>query len=100
MVAFHDDDHAGQDDELCPRCLFIDRLGDYLADAADGDAAEWHDTTGTIIDTMHSALWALHRLRAESTTSYRDEIDNPGEAATAIARLGEIIARLEHRLRP
>ena len=100
MVAFHDDDHAGQDDELCPRCLFIDRLGDYIAEAAEGNAAEWHDATHDIIDAMHSALWALHRLRAESTTAYRDEIDNVGEAARALAKLGEIVTRLEHRLRP
>ncbi len=93
----HDDD---QGDELCPRCVFVERLGDYLDAAAHGAAAEWQDATGGIIDAMHGALWALHRLRAEATTDYGDEIDNVGEAARALATLGEIVVRLEQRLRP
>jgi hypothetical protein len=48
---------------------------------------------------MHRALWALHRLRAESTTDYTDEIDNLGESARALVALGELIAELEQGLR-
>lgn len=100
MVVINDNPHEHDDgDELCPRCGFIDRLGDFLDEAAEGDADEWHDATGGLIEHMHSALWALHRLRAESMADYTDEIDNVGEAARALVALGELVVRLEHTLR-
>ena len=100
MVAIHDGhDHGeGEGDELCPRCRFIERLADYLNDAAEGDSQTWHDATGEIIEQMHSALWALHRLRAEATTDYLDNIDSTGEAARALATLAEVVVRLDKRL--
>lgn len=99
MVAFHDGhDHDDQGDERCPRCLFIERLGDYLDAAAEGDATEWHDATGEMIDAMHSALWALHRMRGEATTGDDGEIDNAGEAARSLAALAEMVVRLDREL--
>ena len=99
MVAFHNGhDHDDEGCELCPQCRFIERLGDYLDAAAASDATEWHDATGEIIDAMHSALWALHRLRAEAAADYSDEIDNTGEAARALAALGAMLARLDEEL--
>lgn len=92
----HDDQHDHEGHELCPRCQFIERLGDFLDGAAEGDADEWHDATGGLIEHMHSALWALHRLRAESTTDYSDEIDNVGEAARALVELYERIHALRN----
>jgi len=99
MVAINDDGHDHDDGGLCERCQFIERLADYLDAASEGDPSEWHDATGGLIEHMHSALWALHRLRAESTTDYTDEIDNLGESARALVALGELIAELEQGLR-
>ena len=101
MVATNGNGHEHDNgDGLCPRCEFIERLSDFLDEAANGDPDEWHGATGALFEQMHSALWALHRLRAESTTEYTDEIDNLGEAARALAALGEIVAQLEDDLRP
>jgi hypothetical protein len=100
MVGFHgDDDHEHDDDELCPRCQFIERLAEYLNAAAEDDTQAWHDATGQIIEHMHTALWALHRLRAESTTDYIDEIDSAGEAARSLTALGDIVVRLDEGLK-
>lgn len=93
MVAISDNGHDHDGDEVCPRCQFVERLGDFLDEAAQGEPDEWHGVTGEVVEYMHSALWALHRLRAESTTDYTDQIDNVGEAARAIVALGEKITQ-------
>lgn len=100
MVAFfgesgeHDEHHDG--DGKCPSCLFIERVGDLITDLSEGDAQGWQDVAGELIDSMHSALWALQRVRAEATTDYADEIDNAGEAARSLSRLGHSLDHLWH----
>ena len=96
MVAIGEHDHG--DGELCPGCRFVEGLIQHLDAAANGDDQRWHDATGDIIDAMHSALWALHRMRAEATTDYTDEIDNHGEAARSLATVGRVIDELWHML--
>lgn len=86
MVA--SDDHGRCDGELCPGCRFIEALIQHLDAAANGDDQRWQDATGDIVDAMHGALWALHRMRAEATTTYCDEVDSAGEAAMAFMALG------------
>lgn len=97
MAMVHDDDHDDNDGcELCPRCQFIDRVGDYLdAAASDGDE-DWQAAVGPLIDRMHGALWAMQRLWSERFTDEHREIDNTGEAARAIVELYERIHALRH----
>jgi hypothetical protein len=92
MVASEQDHDGGE--ERCPRCQFIDQVAEYLTDAASDGADEWQHGVGPIIDKMHIALRALQRLWAVEQTSYSDEIDNAGEAATALVELYERMGRL------
>lgn len=92
MVAMDDDGH--DDCTTCPRCQFIERVGDYLQAAAADGAEEWQDDVGPFIDKMHSALWALQRLWATEQTHYTDQIDNAGEAARALVELFEQVHSL------
>ena len=98
MVSIDEGGHDHDGGELCPRCQFIDRVGEYLTAAASDGADEWQHDVGPFIDKMYSALWAMQRLWAEEQTNYSDEIDNAGEAARAIAALGAEIDQLWHTL--
>ena len=97
MVAMNDGQDHG-DGEACAGCRFVEALVQHLDAAVNGDDQRWHDATGEITDKLHSALWALHRMRSEAATDYSDEIDNHGEAARAIAALGAEIDQLWHTL--
>lgn len=89
MVAADSGHDHGQEDELCPRCQFVQRVAEYLTAAASDGAEEWQYDVGPFIDRMHSALWAMQRLWAVEQTNYSDEIDNAGEAARALVELYE-----------
>ena len=97
MVAINDQ-HDHGDGDVCRNCRFVEALVQHFDSAVNGDDQRWYDATGELIERMHSALWALHRMRSEATTDYSDEIDNHGEAARAIAALGAEIQELWHVL--
>lgn len=85
MVVIEHDHISGED--WCPRCEFLDKVAEYVTAAASDGAKEWQRDVGPIIDKMHSTLRALQRLWAVKQTNYSDQIDNAGEAATALVEL-------------
>ena len=89
MVGIEHDHGSGE--EWCPRCEFLEKVNEYVTAAASDGAEEWQHDVGPLIEKMHSALWALQRLWAVEQTNYTDQIDNAGEAATALIELYELM---------
>ena len=100
MVAIHDGhDHDDQGCELCPRCQFIERMTGYVYAAAADGAEEWQGDVGPFIEHMHTALAALHQLRAvEQGGDDGDATGKAREAATALVALVEMLAEVDMRL--
>jgi hypothetical protein len=93
MVDFTDHgfrDCAPDDDDdgaVCPLCAFKAALAEFLETAAAGHEGHWDAAVGGLVDQMHNATAALHRLRRERFTDEHDDIANAHEAAECLATI-------------
>ncbi len=85
----HDDHHTCTDD-VCPGC--VDAVQAAIEfDNGDGDR-DWDRGFGDLIDHMHDAVAALHRLRRERWTDKHNDIANSWEAAEKLVQIAAAVA--------
>jgi len=89
---------ATSDGKLCARCEFRERLTAHVDRMAEARESKWDAFQGEFVDTMHDAIYALHRARRERFTDKHDEIANAWEAATRLIELFENVGRLRQQL--
>jgi hypothetical protein len=85
----HDDAHACTD-AVCPGCIEAVQAAIEF-DNDDGDQ-DWDSGFGDLIDDLHDALAALHRLRREKWTDKHNDIANSWEAATKLVQIAAAVA--------